>query len=188
MNIAIDVDDVLAEFQQPFLDYYNKKYKTDFKPSDISNTKYTISLNTTNEIVMDAIRGFYETDEFADLPVVLNSIETVQKLSKTHKLFVITARPPEVEHITKKWLIKHFGDVFTEIIHTNQAYGGETTKLEVSRQRNVEAIIEDQPKEIGGFIKAGIQFNLLDKPWNQDVVESNLLTRHNDWNTIPTSF
>ena len=92
MKIAVDIDDVLADFVSPFLNYYNSRFKTNFKKDDFSLYTFWNVLGITREQAVAIVNDFYKTPAFRDLPVYEGAVEAIRELKDSNELYVLTSR------------------------------------------------------------------------------------------------
>lgn len=187
MNIGIDVDDVLARFNEGWLEYHNELYKTDYRFDQIIDYDYSVFIDLPGEIIMNRIEDFYKTEGFKNLKTVEGSISGIDNLS-SHKLYVITSRPETFRNETINWLDKNFPKKFNDIILTNQFNrvdgAKKITKGEVAKKLKLKYMIEDAPHHAEDLIESGIGVLLLEKPWNKNAKVSNKVKRVKHWDDV----
>lgn len=108
MRILIDMDDVLADTLQRFLDWYERDFGIQYKPSDLTGKKlYQIVKEEHKEAVLAYP---HHRDFFKDLPVIENSREVVKKLNDRFEVYIASAAmefPFSLDH-KNAWLDEHF--------------------------------------------------------------------------------
>jgi FMN phosphatase YigB (HAD superfamily) len=96
-----------------------------------------------------------------------------------YQLHVITARPPCVRHATWRWLVRHGVAPYVKNIHCVTL---PLDKVELARQLECIAFVEDNHSTAEAIGAAGIRSYLLDAPYNR------LPTRHStrvpDWQAL----
>jgi uncharacterized HAD superfamily protein len=184
MKIAIDIDDVLAEFQISFLNHLNEASGHSLTTDDIVSYHYTDFLDITWDEVKAHIFDFYETEEFHNLDPVKHSKESISELSRDNFLYIITSRPKSIQKTTEDWLDMHYGDSFTEIILTDRVNGSKVKKPDICEDLGISMIVEDSPEEVDEFVNKGVKVHLLDKPWNRSVHDQDGVIRHSDWKSV----
>ncbi len=186
MKLAIDIDEVLAEFLESLLTYHNGKHKTNWRKEDFHSYHFWKVWGGTIQQAIDKCSDFFETDNFTNLEPVKGSIESIKELSKQQDLYDVTSRPYKIENKTRVWLNKHFGDVFQEVHFTNGYVGTDVpsrTKLEICKEIGTEILIEDSidyAKQCCNEIKV----ILINKPWNQENFEHENLIRVDSWDQV----
>lgn len=187
MNIGIDLDNVLADFQTTWLAYHNKRYGTSFKGSDITIYDYAPIMHITSDEVVRRVYEFYESPEFEDIKPETGAVAAISVLSAKNTLFIITSRPDKTIERTRTWVETYFHDSFDEIIHTNQFsmdHDGTVTKAAICLDRTISVMIEDAPNYTKEVAEAGVTVLLLDKAWNRETQESQRIIRVKNWNSI----
>ncbi len=186
MNIAIDIDDVLADFQIPFLKFYNNQHGTSFTPKDITTYSYADVLGIPFDEVLRTVYAFYDTKEFIDITPTQGSQAVVHELSKKHRIFVLTSRPFHIENTTQQWIKKHFENCICSILHTNQFSNNASniTKTELCLQNEIALLLEDAPPYIVDALRHNIKTIVFDKPWNRNIPDHPLLTRVKSWKEV----
>lgn len=187
MNIGIDLDNVLADFHTTWLAYHNKHYDTTITNENVTVYDYAPAIGISSEELVRRIYAFYESTEFEDIRPEKGSTSVIGRLSKKHKLYIITSRPDSTEVRTRQWLNRYFPDEIEKILHTNQFsldHDGAVTKGSMCRKYGITVFIEDAPIYAEETAGAGIKTLLLDQPWNQNVEESKLVTRVASWKDI----
>ncbi len=186
MNIGVDVDDVLAEFQPGWIDYHNAIHGSSMTVETMTDYNYSISFKIPGEIIFPRVHDFYKTEGFENLVPVDGSIKFIKKLSKKHNLFAITARPDTTVDLSLIWIKKHYGEVFKEIVFCNH-YSQDPNipkqlKSDICKLHRVDIFIEDALHNAKDVASSGTKVLLLDKPWNRKLIEHENIIRVANWN------
>lgn len=185
MIIAVDIDDTLAELQKSWLDFYNKKYGYEYIFEEIKNAEFDYIEDVAKEEVFNRLFEFYNTKEFDELNTVFGAVEAIEKLSKKHELIIISAREKSILEKSKKWLNKNFPNKFSKILHMGDyAKSQKVNKSDVARELGVHVFIEDNLVHANELANSGIKVLLLDKPWNREPYDSNLIRRMISWKEV----
>ncbi len=183
MRIGIDLDEVLCELLRGLVDYYNKINNSSLVFDDFFSYNFWEVWGGDVEGAKDIMFNFYKTDLFEKLKPISGAVSHVKKLSKTHDLFIITARQEIVTVETKAWLDKHFGDLFKDIIIVNHLArsGMSRSKGDVCDELGVDVMIEDSFPYAVDCARNNRWVVLFNKPWNvkEDVPES--VVRVDSW-------
>jgi len=182
MKIGIDIDEVIAEFLESFLDFYNSKYNRDFKKEDFKDYKFEEILGGTSNETAKLIQ---EHGYDKEIKLVEGALDAVKELSKKHELIILTARHPMFKDKTERFLDQHFGNIFSQILYTGevfQKYG--TTKSDLCKQLGIEIIIEDNKLFSKECAEKGISVFLMSRPWNRDCLEHKNILRVKNWNEV----
>ncbi len=106
-RIAVDMDEVLADFSTELIRRVNKKYELNITKSDVLGTP----LHTLYPELTDDIFEIVNTDSFfRNLPVIKDSQEVLEELSHHYQIIVATAAMLSPNSFTAKydWLREHF--------------------------------------------------------------------------------
>jgi uncharacterized HAD superfamily protein len=188
MNIGIDIDDVLAEFQVVFLPFFNKKHGTHYKKEDIYTYSYPMVFSMTFEEVVQDVYEFYMTKEFEEILPAKGSQKTLKLLNVEHKLYAITSRPHFMTEKTERWIDKHYHDLFTDILLTNQFTHNHEKKISksvVCKKNGIQVLIDDAPANAEDVSSEKIWALLLEKPWNRTAKLNARTIRVKNWYDIP---
>ena len=180
MNIGIDIDGVLTNYEREQLDYATKLCVDEGWDIDIDLGKYheTDTFNW-NQDQANKFWNKYIIKYFSETPVRTFAPEVIEKLRKEgHKIYIITARddygmPPEhcgeEQQITKDWL-KRNGINYEKLIF-------ETEKLGPCIENKIDVMIEDSP---GNIIELSKQIKVIkfDCQYNKDVNNENVTTAY----------
>lgn len=171
MNIGVDIDEVLAELTEAFLEYHNDIYGTSFKKKDMFSYSYHKVIGGTEEEMRQKVLEFFNTEFFHNLKTVSGAKKAIALLAKKHQLSVITARPHVIRQQTEQLIARHFPKHFSSITLTNQWHGeGQRSfKSEVCKKKNISIMIEDSLHHAKDCAAQGIYVLLVDfkYPWNQ---------------------
>jgi 5'(3')-deoxyribonucleotidase len=156
MLIACDVDGVVCDTMQGFVDLTNHLYDGHRKTSQITNRDLGISLGLTDEQVRTVFRRL---DWWGLYPVPL-AVEMINELRCFHEVVFVTARHQEIP--TAGWLSKFLA---TPVVHNVPA----SEKAEFCLNIGALVLVEDRPSEIEACDAVGFPTILLDQPWNREV-------------------
>lgn len=172
MRIAIDLDEVLADYINPFLEFYNSSYQTNFIKEQIVEYDWWKIFNCDREEMIQRAYRFYQTHNFRNLAPVQGSQEAISSLSKQHELFIVTSRPFDIAQETIAWVKKYFPDGFSGLYLTNNWSNNSSLankKSDICRDLNLEIIIEDAPDTCYECAESGINVLVYDCPWNKEI-------------------
>jgi uncharacterized HAD superfamily protein len=186
MNIAIDIDDSLADFLGQLILFHNEKYGTALKRADFNSCAYHEVWGGTATETNEKIREFGETDYFADIIPLPGSQETINSLKKKgHNLFVVTGRRTYLAEKTAAWIGIYFPEAFSGIYHTN-AYaldGARIKKSQVCKDLDAKIIVDDDFKHITDCAGSDIKVLVYDSLWNQGELPKDAV-RVSGWHEI----
>lgn len=171
MIIGIDMDSVIAEIIRPIDLFHNRKYGTNVSYEDHESYDLRLYWDCSLEDMYKRIFEFYESPEFQETKPVPGSQRALAILAQDHKLHLITARPYDVEAQSRRWLDKHFPDIFTEIHHTNliskEGKGTSVKKSEICRKMGATVMVDDHIDYILDCAENAIISYLFPAPWNR---------------------
>jgi len=172
-RIGIDLDDVLADFHTPIMNYHNKMYGTSLKPEDFKTYSFNEVWGGTLEEAIRKVNDFQRSVYFSEISPILDSVTSIEALSKENELFVVTSRPLFTRERTEMWLNKFFKDKFEGISyssnHYSRAENSGKTKSDICRDLGVSVLIDDSLDYLMQCLPLGITEILFgDYPWNQN--------------------
>ncbi|TMU87021.1 5'-3'-deoxyribonucleotidase [Bacillus sp. BHET2] len=170
-TIAIDMDEVIADFQKKHLDLYNHEYDEVLTLEDLQCTRlWQIRPQLKDEILA------YVDDPgfFRDLEVMEASQEVIKELSQDFEIFITTAAMEHPSSFSAKyeWLKEHF----PFISDLNFVFCGNKSIIDA------DYLIDDSPRHFKGFRGKGLLFTA---PHN---VEISSFKRVNDWQEVREYF
>jgi uncharacterized HAD superfamily protein len=188
MKIGIDLDGCAADTISPFLKFYNERHNSKYAYEEILTHDFWDLFGITREEAIGRMHDFYEQTEFDIIPVIGTAAETIKKLNEDNELIVITARPLIYKEKTMQWLEKHFPNIFSKVIFTNQYskdhLSKQTTKAAICEMEGIDILVEDFDKyvtECAGVCKKVIVF---DQPWNQNAKLPENAVRVKSWDEV----
>lgn len=188
MIIVIDIDDVLADSIPVFRKFLAETYDIKTTDAEVARLPYLGFMGGTKEEAAEKILAFNGSPYFFLNKPVPGAIEAISELSKDHTLKILTSRPLGIKEGTEDWLEKHFPSMFAEVHYNNANHtkeyvpGDGTHKGELLHSMGADIFIDDILDYVNGCPK-DISAILLDRPWNQGVLESNV-TRARNWREI----
>lgn len=182
MNIGIDVDNVISNFNQVLLNEYLKHDKKQKKNGIVNNTEYIRgmfdwSTVEENEFYRDNIERIAK-----NLDVVKGARTYIDKLRKDgHVIYIITGRDngeySNPYEMTKKWLNKKKIN-YDYLLFTN-AYN-KKSKAQICLKNNIDIMIDDSASMCLNCVKHNIATLIMDTPFNRAVD----ITRVYNWKEI----
>ena len=182
MKIGVDVDNVLAEFTESFLQFHNAAYGTSLRIEECDDFWFRNNFGWTREEELEKICEFYKSTEFRCMDPVDFSVEGVSELKRHHELVVVTARHKEVMNETTGWVGRYFPSMFSEV-HFAHSYGN-GSKSEDCRRLGVDVLIEDSLENARDFALAGGEALLLDQRWNRTGYLPSKVKRMYSWKEV----
>lgn len=108
VRIAIDMDEVIADFTSKHLRLFNAKFNKNVQLSDVQGLK----LRELHPELAEDITALIQDPQFCrDLDPISDSQEVIKELSEQHEIFITTAAMEFPTSFTAKyeWLNEHFG-------------------------------------------------------------------------------
>jgi uncharacterized protein len=189
MKIALDIDDVVIDFNRGFFDFYNHKYGTHY----VHENRVTYHYHTIFDISQEDAQKEYDEYTFSKfhqdtLPV--GGVREALVQLRAHELFLISARPEKKREVTIRWLESHLGESLKYIqgIYLTGQHRKDKdlskTKGEIAKDLGIDIFIEDAPSNATEIASHGIKVLLFDTPWNKNVSEHESITRVTSWDEI----
>ncbi|AJY73903.1 5' nucleotidase, NT5C type [Paenibacillus beijingensis] len=147
-RIAIDMDEVIADFNPKHLRLFNEEYKEQITVEHLMGT----SLGDLRPHLRNEIRAYlYEPAFFRDLEVMKDSQEVIKWLSERYEVFITTAAMEFPTSFTAKyeWLKEHFG-FLSEL---NFVFCGDKSII------HADYLIDDNVRHFKRFTGQGILFS-----------------------------
>jgi uncharacterized protein len=157
MKIGLDIDGVITNFVDTFVDVVKEEYGVRFSQDDVREHDLYEVLGISKADALRLIRATL----MRDLEPQAGAIDAIKQLSKSHQLYFITARPPDTYEITKCWLQKH--GLLTE----NLIFLKDGTKF--THTECLDVVIDDNLDEIIGWLGKTPLIIVFDHPWNKSV-------------------
>lgn len=184
--IWVDCDEVLSETINELLKQPPLKEKW-IKRSDI--TSYYLSdvkkIGVTLEESINLFHSFFESPEYYELQPVFWAYEKLYERKQAwHTLCVVTARNNPYEERTRKRVEIHFPWIFSDFLFMDQYTENEIPKSKLCKDKWIQLLIDDNPQNIHDVNSLWMPGFLLDKPWNQNIENSELLIRAYSWDEI----
>ena len=181
--IAVDFDDVIADFNSAYVEYSKKKYKTTITYETANTFDMPKLYGVSPAEIVSRVRTFCYEHHDSISPIV-DTAPALKILSERYILHVVTSRCQTLSGITEGWLQDYqMLDYFEDLHFTNgfgSTYAKKRTKLEVVQGIGAKVLIEDAPGHALELSNAGYPVLLPDRPWNKKV-EDILIYRMPGW-------
>jgi 5'(3')-deoxyribonucleotidase len=139
MRVGIDIDEVLAPFLPTMLRWRSPATKVPPRYPYLYRDIYKISQKESAKMV----REFYESEDFAKMPPIKNSIDAMLEFKKNNKLYIVTGRQEVVRDKTQLWIQENFPGIFEDVIMTNSFTSNEVSKAAACKILNIGLMIDD---------------------------------------------
>ncbi|MWC29840.1 5' nucleotidase, NT5C type [Paenibacillus sp. MMS18-CY102] len=163
-RIAIDMDEVIADFNAKHLRLFNEEYNEQLTVDDLKGTRLRL---IRPHLKYEIIAYLKDPSFFSDLDVMENSQQVIQQLSEHYEIFITTAAMEYPTSFAAKyeWLKKHF----PFLSDMNFVFCGDKSII------RADYLIDDNMRHFDNFTGQGILFTA---PHN---VNENATIRVNSW-------
>lgn len=187
--IAVDIDEVLADFIAYFVEYHNLTYKTSMTKDKVFSFSLHEVFEVTKEDITSKMIRFSEEGHDTKITLVPGAKEGIDELlKKGYELHLVTSRPEAIRPQTEKWIEKNFPGKFTNLHHAFNpnihAKGSKMKKWEICKEIGAGVLIEDFLPNAIGCSENGINVLLMDAPWNQTEDLPTNVVRVKSWEDI----
>ena len=191
-RIGVDLDEVLGRFIFTLNRHVYDQLGRHFTESDYHEYLYAKVWGVSDEKSIELVHSFYKSRYFREgIPVIPGALETLQRLSKTSELYVITSRQHAVEKETRAWLDANFSGIFRDVVFCNHwaldTSRGSRSKRDVCLDLGCKILIDDSPGHAIECAEAGIEVLLYNwdnrYPWSKVEGQDRITPVHN-WNDV----
>ncbi len=188
--IALDIDDVLIDFNNHLMHFHNARYATSYTRAEITSFVVERLWGCSHEEGVRRILEFYDSKEHTLIAPLAGAYDILHKYLKKFTYIGITARPPSAHAPTHHLLKTHYPELvkdvhFLDHVHSSNLFG---TKADVCKKIAAVLLVEDSLHNAEIAVAAGIPVLLIDTPWNQTPTLHPLIRRVFDWSEIDTIF
>lgn len=184
--IAVDIDEVTADFISYFIYFHNLMYKTSVTREEVSSYYLYEAFKTEKKemgIRFDEFRSLKLLERLEPAEGAIEGIKELIKMGFSPNF--VTARPLTIEKETRAWIKKHFKKIQTPLYFTHQAEGGrELKKSVICKKIGAEVLIDDHIDNALDCAENGIKVFLMDAPWNQMEDLPGSIIRVKSWKEI----
>jgi len=189
--VAIDVDEVLAQYLKGYTSFLNDTGGTQLKVSDFHTYKFWEVTGRSREEEVEQVYAYHETAFFRELEPVPGACEAVSELAALAgvELHVVTSRQENITEATHDWLGRHFPGVFPrDRVHIGNHFGKEGAKVskpEMCARIGAGVLVDDSLDYCRELAEAGTPALLFDLAggygWNQGPLPHELVARVTGW-------
>lgn len=167
--IAVDFDEVTADFISYFIYFHNLMYKTNLKRTQVSSYYLHQAFETSKEEMGIRFAEFRSLKLLEQLKPAKGAIAGINKLIELgFSPNFVTARPQAIEGETRVWFGKYFENRKFPIYFTHEASGRpKLKKSEICKSIGARILIDDHIENALDCAENGIKVFLFDAPWNQ---------------------
>ncbi|HOK40992.1 MAG TPA: HAD hydrolase-like protein [bacterium] len=108
LNLGIDIDGVIADSVNTFLNYLNKMFNKNFKYEDIKEYRFENIYKVSEKEMEYFTKKFTEEKGWLKLEPFPDAKKFLDEIKEYFNIYIITSRPKELtEEMTYKWLEKN---------------------------------------------------------------------------------
>ncbi len=192
--IAIDIDDVLADYSAEFVLASNRLWGTEFTEEDYDEDWVKLWGVDLNE-AMDRGRVLFEDRIHERLKHKIDAVAVLQDLSERFTLKILTARNDQSKVATLEWFNRHYPMIdqqnitFAGLWDNPDENVAKRTKGELAKNMGVHYLIDDQLKHCAAAAEHGINALLFgDYRWNQIAELPTGVMRVDNWAAVQEYF
>ena len=167
MRIGFDLDGVLANFIDFFLEEHNRAYGTALSREDVKEAGLHKLLNITKEEEARRIdRAFLSAHNNIQS---LSEEVIIREIGRGNDIFVVTARPFSYIEQTRDWIGANFPNIFKDVYFSTDIHDNPRgkTKAQYCRHLGLDFYVEDTLKYAVQCAENGTKVLLMDSPWNK---------------------
>ena len=185
--LAVDFDDVIANFNAAFSSFHNRVYRTDIEYDRIFSHDMHHVYGCEEAEIPDRLNAFYESIEHGDMQPIDNVWPNLTELSRHYELHVVTNRPASRHGETWNWIYRWSPSVISHVHFTNfwgdKEHETRRPKSVVCREIGAKILVEDAFKHALEVSESGIHVLMPHRPWNRGQMAPNI-TRVTSWGQI----
>jgi 5'(3')-deoxyribonucleotidase len=187
--LAIDIDEVLADFMPSLVKFHNDTYNTSLTPKDFHSYQFHDVWGGNLDDCIVKMNAFFASDYFANITPIVGAFDMMVQLKSHFDLHIVTSRSFNVASKTEQWLDTYFPNIFSQR-HFGNHYG-ETglirSKPQMCSDISAFLLVDDSSLYAFQCAQVGLHVVLFgDYSWNAveippDFVAAGLVTRASDW-------
>ena len=194
-KIAVDVDDVLADFATGFVAFSNQMWGTSLTPDDyIEHWAEMWGVSTAEALQRREV--YFGSGAYCELPHDEQALGVLSRLSQDFDLCILTSRMTSLRDGTYEWIHKHYPGIFRdETIHFAGIWEkvdhttAHKTKGDMVATLGADYLIDDQLKHCHAVAESGKTALLFgDYKWNRTAELAPNINRVADWRAVEEFF
>lgn len=192
--IAVDIDDVLADSIQRFIDYIEVEHGVRIEKSVYSlegeylnyHERVLRAHDIDGDGIVDKFFTTFESDQ-SDVKVIESADTTLSHLSERYDIVAISARPKIYEPETQRWIQDNFSGVFKDV-RCIDTFNSAETKGSVCNKIGAEYLVDDHISHCRSVLEYGISPVLFGEyGWNIND-DQGLFVRCRNWEEVKGYF
>lgn len=189
--LAVDIDDVLAQFMPALIRFHNDSYGSQLTMDDFHSYDFHRVWGGSPSECQDKMDAFFDSHYFVDgIEPMQGSRDTLEALKRLgYELHIVTSRQYKVAEHTMTWIRKYYDNVFSDV-HMGNHYartGTHRSKSQICKDIGAKLLIDDSSRYANECAAAGIPVILYGNyAWNTDEVTSSVpcIRRCASWSTV----
>jgi 5'(3')-deoxyribonucleotidase len=189
-TIAIDLDDVLAEHVEAFIEFSNIYYGTNLTVDEYSDHWVDLWGEIDREEIERRAAEFHTHESTIGYKVKKDAKRVLTELGRDNDLYIVTARPRHLIDTSLEWVRTHFDGIFKGV-HFVPIWEPDNTvtKADICRQIGATYLIDDLVRHCNIAAEGGITAILFgDYSWNRDQTINPVVIICKTWDDVLTSF
>lgn len=170
LNVYIDIDNIIADFEQAFRKLLNKRTGKSLVKEDIKEFDFYKDFGITKEEERNIHKEFVANKGYEKLKEIEGCKKGIRELGDISKIYFITARPDILRKTTLEWLKKSGIEVEEEQLVF--------TKNKADDRYVIDIVVEDKWEDAIELANKGKYVILYDYPWNRKRDENGNITKH----------
>jgi len=179
MKVGLDLDGVVIDFADYFLNKINSLYKTKHTKNDWTSYYFNVG-NFNDNHFKDMVNEIIFTGGWKHMEPLPNAVEAVKDIYENNSIHIITGKrgraKSDVVHWLERYDIPYDSISFTDSTKNNVVH---SNKGKLGYILGLDCMIEDSHKNAEDMSKYGIITFLIDQPWNRVPLSSLLIQRVN---------
>ena len=179
MNIGIDIDGVITHEKKGKENIWLRSLNNYFE-ENIKRKKDVYDFSEAYDLPLEDLREFLNNkihEIYSNVGIAPNAKKIIDQLiNDGHTIYLITARHEKFRPLTIKWLAQHNVN-YDYLYHDHN-------KAELAVDKNIKLFIEDNQANSKDILNKNIPVILVNKYHNQDLKDSDILYRADNWNDI----
>lgn len=183
ITIAWDVDDVLNNLMDVWLDYYNSIFQTDYSFGQLVENPPNKILNISSKEYTKLLDEFRLSNFAKDLSPNLEIKHWMLQNIGKYRHIALTSTSAHTSFNSASWVFKNFYECIYSynLVPAKRDYAIDLPYLSkkdfLSENNHVKILVDDNIKNIEDACSVGVKGFLLKKPWNDGMLLGEILQK-----------
>lgn len=183
-KIGVDIDDVIVDFFEGFISFYNKLKGTNHSFEEIVLYEVWDLFGISKKEATEIGEMFHLSQEIKQTNVFEGAKDVLNILSENNELVVISSRHPKLKELTLNYFKTTFPEINFKILFSGDFWRNGKTKAELCLELGIKVFLEDNPKTSLECAEKGVKVLLFDKPWNRNLETHPNIIRVYNWKEV----